>query len=289
MSRQLLRSALLIVPLVLAGALSASLAQSPSPDPSLVKRALTNELAGARDTQHPMRYQLRKSSPRLITTKDIAETKDGAVARLIAIDDKPLGSSDEQKEQARLSGLVSDPSLQRHRKQSEDGDQGRALKVLRALPDAFIYQYAGPGAGPSGKVEKFSFKPNPDFEPPDLETLVLTQMTGELWIDPAQARVVRLEGHLQQDIDFGWGILGRLNKGGWIAIDQSDVGNRQWRIVRFQMVMSGRVFFKTRSYDTTEEESRFVPLPVGLGYVQAIQMLQNSPSTSPSNSAQSSH
>jgi len=32
-------------------------------------------------------------------------------------------------------------------------------------------------------------------------------MTGELWIDAAQERVVRLEGHLQRDVDFGWGIL----------------------------------------------------------------------------------
>ena len=42
-------------------------------------------------------------------------------------------------------------------------------------------------------------------------------MIGEIWIDPVHQRVVRLEGHLQQDVDFGWGILGRLNKGGWIA------------------------------------------------------------------------
>jgi hypothetical protein len=272
-----LPDALLLLPLILAGAANPSPAQVSTPDVSLVKRAVANELSGARDTQHPMRYQLRKSSPRLSTTKDILETKDGAVARLVAIDDRPLGPDDEQKEQARLSGLLTDPSKQRHRKQAEDDDTGRVIKVLRALPDAFIYQYAGPGAGSSGKVERFTFKPNPDFQAPDLETLVLTQMTGEIWIDPAQQRVVRLEGHLQQDVEFGWGILGRLNKGGWIVIEQSEIASRQWRIVRFQMVMSGRVVFKTKSFDTLEEESRFSPLPVGLGYVQAVQMLQRSP------------
>ena len=73
-------------------------------------------------------------------------------------------------------------------------------------------------------VEKFTFQPNPNFSPPDLETQALTAMTGEIWIDPAQERVTRLEGHLQQDADFGWGILGRLNKGGWIVIEQADVG-----------------------------------------------------------------
>jgi hypothetical protein len=39
------------------------------------------------------------------------------------------------------------------------------------------------------------------------------------------------------------------------------------------MVMSGRVIFKTRSFDTEEQESQFEPLPVDLNYSQAIQML----------------
>jgi hypothetical protein len=40
------------------------------------------------------------------------------------------------------------------------------------------------------------------------------------------------------------------------------------------MVMSGRVLFKTKSFDTTEEQTQFEPLPAGLGYRQAIQMMR---------------
>jgi len=132
--------------------------------------------------------------------------------------------------------------------------------------------------GPTGKVEKFTFRPNPNFSPSDLETQVLPAMTGEIWIDAALERVVRLEGHVQHDVDFGWGILGRLDKGGWVVIEQADVGPDmgidQWRTVRFQMQMSGRVVFKNRIFDTTEEESRFAPVPVGLSYQQAIKLLR---------------
>jgi hypothetical protein len=241
----------------------------------LLKRALAVEFASIQDAQHPMRYRLRKSSPRLSTTKEIFETNDGAVARLVAINDHPLSTADEQKEQDRLSGLLIDPSRQRHRKQAEAEDTGRILKVMRALPSAFIYQYAGEAEGPTGKVERFTFRPNPRFDPPDLETEALTAMTGEIWVDAAQGRIAKLEGHLQQDVDFGWGILGRLNKGGWIVIEQADVGNHQWRIVHIQMVMSGRLVFKTRTFDTVEDETQFVPVPVGSGYVQAIQTLRS--------------
>jgi hypothetical protein len=244
-------------------------------DDALVKRALSNEVHAAGDTQHPVRYCLRKSSPRLTSTKEIFETRDGAVARLIALNDSPLSAEDEQKEQARLASLLSDPSMQRHRKQSEDEDSARAMKVLRALPNAFVYQSAGAGTGPAGAVKKFTFKPNPKFDPPDLETQLLTQMTGEIWIDVAQERVARLEGHLNKDVDLAWGILAKLNKGGWIVIEQADIGAHQWHIVHFQMAMTGRIFFSTKVFDTTEDETRFAPVPTNLSYKQAIQMVES--------------
>lgn len=240
---------------------------------ALLDRALANELNAAQDASHPMRYQLRKSSPRLTTTKEIFETEEGDVARLMAINDKPLSPAAEANEEARLKALHGDPGKQRRRKQAEDDDAGRVLKVLRALPSAFLYQDAGPGEGPTGKVEKFTFRPNPKFEPLDLETEALPAMTGEIWIDPVHVRVARLEAHLQQDVNFGWGILGRLNKGGWIVIEQADVGGGQWRTVRFEMRMSGRVVFKNRVFDTTEVQSDYAPLPLGMGYRKAIEML----------------
>ena len=126
-----------------------------------------------------MRYELLKTSPRLTTTKKICETRDGDVARLVATNGKPLSAADEQNEEARLTELLTDPGKQKRRKQGEDDDQARVLKVLRALPTAFVYQDAGSRPGRRGsKVEKFSFKPNPGFSPPDLETQILTQMTG---------------------------------------------------------------------------------------------------------------
>jgi hypothetical protein len=221
-----------------------------------------------------MRYHLRKSTPRLTSTKIIFETKDGAVARLIAINDKPLSAEDERKEQDRLNQLVSDPSRQWHRKQSEDEDTRRVTKVLRALPDAFVYQFVESIDGPTGKVDRFSFNPNPHYSPPDLETQVLKGMAGEIWIDKAQERVTRLEGRLQQDVDIGWGILGRLSQGGWIVIEQSDVADHQWRTVHFKLMMSGRVLFRTKVFDTVQDESHFAPLSVGLSYQEAVRMMR---------------
>jgi hypothetical protein len=254
---------------------SASL--TPTQAQALVARALDTEVRSARDLSHPMRYRLRKSSPRLTTAKEIAETRDGDVARLVAINDQPLSQAEEQQEQARLDALLSDPSRQRHRKQSEESDTGIVLKLLRMLPQAFLYEYEGVGQGSAGTVEKFRFHPNPAFSPPDMETQALTAMIGEIWIDAAQERVTRLEGHLQRDTNYGWGILGKLDKGGWIVLEQADVGAGQWRIVRFQLKMELRILFKTKYFDSVQEMTQYAPIPAGLDYRQAIQMLRGGP------------
>jgi hypothetical protein len=255
---------------------------SPAQAQALVQRALATESQAAQDLSHvghPMRYQLHKTSPNLTSAKEIVETRDGDVARLLSINDQPLSPESEQQEQARLQALIDNPSLQQHRKQSEDSDTARAMKVLRVLPSAFIYEFTGTGAAPGGTVEKFSFKPNPQFSPPDLETGVLTAMVGEIWIDPVQERVVRLAGSLQQDKDFGWGLLGELDKGGWVEIDQADVGGHQWRIVHLKLVMNGRVLFKAKKSNSIQEYTQFVPLPPDLTYRQAIEILRSLPAS----------
>jgi hypothetical protein len=265
--------------MVIAGAVLPASPPSPAPKQeapqgqALLDIALANEQRAAQDLSHPMRYLLRKSSPRLTVTRRIYETKEGAVARLLSSNDKPLSLADDQREDARLAQLASDPGRQRRRKQGEDADRARVVKALRNLPAAFVYQDAGPVEAGGHTVERFTFKPNPSYSPPDIEMQVLTQVAGEIWIDPVQQRAVHLEGKLQSDVDFGWGILGRLYKGGWIKIDQADLGGGTWRIVRLQMAMNARVVWRTRNFDTLEEESEFAPLPEDITYKEAVAML----------------
>jgi hypothetical protein len=253
---------------------------------TLVKSVLQTEIEAAQDPTHPMQYRLHKVSPRYATTKQIIETKDGDVARLLSINNGPLSPQDEQNEETRLQGLLNDPSLQRHRQQREQGDTERARKVIRALPEAFRYTYAGIGETPQGPSYRLSFQPNPSFDPQDLEAQVLKGMAGELWIDIAQHRVTRLEGKRIHDVDYGWGILGKLDQGGSLLLDQTDVGNHQWRTTHMVLVMNARFLIKTVKLDTTLDLSQFEPVPAGITYQKAIQMLE--PHDKPSPTAQPS-
>ena len=86
----------LLVALVMAAALcGAIVAQEAAPAgmdaTALVRRAVQHTLEGEK-SHRPMEYLLRKRDDRHDTTKEIVETKDGDVARLVAVDGKQLSA-----------------------------------------------------------------------------------------------------------------------------------------------------------------------------------------------------
>jgi hypothetical protein len=239
----------------------------------LVKSASYNELQ-ASNQGHPFRYKLHKVDNGKITTKLIIETRDGDVARLIATGDKPLLPEADQAEIQRLNRLLADPSIQEHRRKREQADSTRANEMVRLLPDAFLYKYIGMAQTPSGPSYRLSFVPNPNFTPPDREAEVYHGMAGELWIDQRQRRMSKLDAHLIADVDFGWGIVGKLFKGGSILVEQKDVGDGHWESNLLKLNLEGKILLvKSLTIDTTEEETGFAPVPAAWGYQDAVRAL----------------
>lgn len=240
---------------------------------TLVRHASYNELHNSAPP-YPVRYKLRKQDDKGVTTKEIVPTKDGDVARLIAKDDRPLTPDENKAELDRLNNLLQHPEIQEHRHKREQEDSGRADEMIRLLPDAFIYTYIDMTAGPNGPAYRLSFKPNPNFHPPDREAEVYHGMEGELWIDQGQERIVKLDAHLIDDVNFGWGILGKLYKGGSLTIEQKDVGHRHWEATLMKLNLTGiALMLKALSFQTTETQTDFQPVPVNMSYQDAIHLL----------------
>jgi hypothetical protein len=237
-----------------------------------VTRAAHNELDAK--NKHPFRYTIRKVENGKITTKEIIETKDGDVARLIAVGDKPLPAAADAAEVQRLKTLLAHPEIQAHRRRKEQADSSRADEMVRLLPNAFIYQFEGMVNGPSGPCYRLSIKPNPKFNPPDREAEVYHGMAGELWIDQQRERMAKLNVHLIADVDFGWGIVGKLFKGGTIVVEQKDVGEGHWEQNLLRLNLQGKILmFKTLTIDTSEQESDFAPVPADWTYQDAVKAL----------------
>ena len=248
---------------------------------ALVRRAIQNREDAAR-THRPLRYLLRKTDDHRDTTKDIIETDQGDVARLIAINNQPLTPEANQAELDRLNTLANHPEIQEHRHQREQKDADRVNRLMRLLPDAFLYRDQGTTPCPSSGAtcHHLTFSPNPSFEPPDVEANIFRGLAGELWIDQAQERLTRLDAHVIANVDFGWGILGKLDKGGTIQLEQSDVGNHDWELTALKLNLKGKaLMLKSLDIQLTEQATHFSQVPPGVDYRKAIQLLENSGAT----------
>jgi hypothetical protein len=251
-------------------------AQSPSPEinpEQIVRSASWNELH-RQGPPRPVRYQLYKEDSKGSTLREIVETSDGEVARLIEKDGRALTADEAQAELDRLQHLFDDPEIQARRHKSEQEDSSHGDELVKMLPDAFLYTYEGMTQGPSGPCYRLSFKPNPSFVPPDKEGALFHGMVGELWVDQGQLRLTRIDAHLISDVDFGWGVFGRLYKGGSILVEDADVGMHHWETTQMKLDLHGKVLLvKNVDFSTTERASNFQPVPVSTTYKDAIRML----------------
>ncbi len=147
----------------------------------------------------------------------------------------------------------------------------RRIRTARALPDAILLQLAG--TEDDGQL-RFTFTPNPTFSPHDRESQIYRAMRGTLWIDPVHERITHVNGELFKDATFGWGILGRLNKGGRYETAQTQVAPGVWQMTLLDLNFRGSVFFFGRIRIQRKETSTdFVPISPGLTLQAAIEQL----------------
>jgi hypothetical protein len=143
--------------------------------------------------------------------------------------------------------------------------------MLKAIPDAFIFKYQG---AENGQVS-LTFFPNPHYDAPTRELQVFRSMSGKMWIDRADRRLTRLDGSLFEDVTFGWGLLGRLNKGGTFSIVQSRVGDNHWEYVSLDVKMVGHaVIFKSINVKQLERLTDFHRVSDNLTISEAYQLLE---------------
>ncbi len=254
---------------------------SDSPDASLkandlLRQAVENEKLGSNDEYYSWMDRLQK--PRGSVTKLMVKTPAGILARTVAINDKPLTAAERQQDDERLNRLL-DPQKMRDKANKQREDQQHIERILRALPAAFNCEFSS--APRDDKNHRLECSPNPTFSAPNYESQVLQGMKAVLLIDREDKRMTRIEGTLFRDVTFGWGFIGRLNRGGRIDIAQAKIAGKHWGITRMQLIFDGRVILvKPLHIEETETswDYRFVPK---MTVSQALEFLHSSNSSKP--------
>lgn len=253
--------------------------QDPASCLELVRDAVANEVAANSNSTKHM-FRARKQTPQGSQTKLYVETRDAMVGMTIASNDRPLAPQDIQTEERRLEGMAGNADQLRRKHSQEQENAERTLRIVKALPDAFLYQYdgeeSGEASGDAGRqLLRLRFRPNPAYQPPTHAEQVLVGMQGFLVIDPTTRRLARIDGTLFKEVAFGWGILGHLDKGGHFLVEQRDIGNGCWEVSRMSLNLTGKILlFKSLALKSDEVFSDFRPVPNGITFAEGVEMLK---------------
>jgi hypothetical protein len=240
--------------------------------------AVRNELKViAKEGQVALRYRQRKVDAKGDTTREVIESKDGNVARLVERNGQPLTADEDAAERDRLGADISSPDdFFRHEKR-ENANQEEVMQLVRLMPQAMIYSYA-PGA-PQTNVQQgqevvLDFHPNPAFRPPTMYAEMLTGLEGRVWIDARSQCIRRVEAHVLRPVNFGFGVLAKIFPGGTVELEQTHAAGDRWVYSHVAENLTARVLMvRTVPENAAVTSWDFRPMASPLPYQDAIRTL----------------
>jgi hypothetical protein len=248
----------------------------------LVRETIAHEVSAANQSQIKHMFRSRRQTPKGSQTHLYIETNDSMAGMLIAANDQPLSEQQLQGERNHLYWLSGNPEALRKKRAREKEDADRTMRIVKALPDAFRYEYAGKETGAAGlgkagdELIKLNFTPNPAYSAPSHVEQVLEGMQGYVLIDTTAHRLAKIDGSLFREVSFGWGIIGHLNKGGQFCVQQADLGDGTWDITTMSLRITGKILmFKGITMISDETFSDFRSVPGDLTFAKAVTMLTN--------------
>ena len=241
---------------------------------ALINQAAANEVAALQTTEY-LRYRETVEWKWGTETREVITTPEGRADRIVSFNHQPLAPDQAQKQEQRLKKLLSDPDAAHHELEDQKAELKRRIALMKAFPTAFIFT---PDGEEDGKL-KFSFRPTGSFSPHDRETQIYRGLQGTVWVEPSQKRLTRIDGIVTKNVSFGWGVFGKLYKGGRYMIEQTQIKPDQWQITRLDLDLKVRVFLSTSRLLRNEANSDFAPVPAGTTYKQALELLLGASST----------
>jgi hypothetical protein len=231
----------------------------------LVVKMVQNELVSQKEPRYWM-YLESKEKPGRTEVDRVIQTPECWVSWPVSVNGNPPTEKEMSKARDHMESLVNDLRLRRKNRGEIDADSRKSAELLKMLPDVFLFT----GDGRQGNSVRLIFRPNPKYRPPSNESKVFHHMEGILLIDAKQIRLAKLSGTLASDVEFGFGILGKLQQGGTFEVVQSEVAPNDWEVSLLDVQISGRaLFFHTIGEQQHEVKSQFEQVRPDLGVAEA--------------------
>ncbi len=248
----------------------------------MMRRVAQNELSAASDDSNRLLFRGIKTTPKGTSTRLYVETRQATAGEMIAENGQPISRDQRLAEESRIERFINNPSELKKKSDQDRETADRTLKIVKALPEAFLFDYVGEQSGseaigrPGAKLVRLAFRPNPAYQPPSRLEEVLTGLEGYVLIDSKQFRLAMIDGTLTKEVGFGWGVLGHLNKGGRFLVQQANVGDNQWQVSTVSFNFTGKVLMvKTINVNSSEVFSGFQRIPAELTFIQALEFMKH--------------
>ncbi len=233
--------------------------QPQSSDPAAVEQvreAVKAELEANDTDKSVWAYREKDFTDSKKAVYNTIETPHGTLRRLIELNGQPLSAQAAANETRRIDNYVNDPNAQAKARRAGNHDDAQAAELLKMLPEAFIWTRSSD----NGELITLNFRPNPNFDPPDMQSRVMGIMAGEMIIVRDGHRIRTLRGKLSDDVRIGFGILGKLDRGGTFDVERRMVGDSHWQITETHVHIGGHaLLFKTIGQQEDDVKTEWKP------------------------------
>lgn len=239
---------------------------APESAQQLMKDVIYNELHDWKDNSF-WEYRSHVVTSGKNVLREQIDTPDGPVYEVLARNGKPLKGAQVAQEKQRLANLLTDPSKLHKVKEKHQSDEARLKKIMTLMPNAFVFHYVG---ATTGNRVVLRFAPNPNYDPSGIVARIMYGLSGTVVVNQRLKRLVAMNGRMAHKIDFGFGLLGYVDKGGTFRIHRVQVSAKHWKTNLVDVDVHGRILlFSNVSKQEKETRWGFTPVPHGITLSQA--------------------
>ena len=232
-------------------------AQGPAPDGNAIVQR--SQEAVNRDWQAAPGYDFfeRDRVPKGTRTYHVRMIFGSPKRILAAIDGKPLPAAQQAAEQAKLDRAIAQrraesPAQRARRVAAYRKERDRNRQLFGQLAQAFQFKLEGRQMLGDREVYVLQATPRPGYNPPSLQTRVLTGMRGTLWIDTQTFQWAKVEAEVIHPVSIA-GFLARVDPGTRFEVEYTPVSGDIWLPSHFSMRARAKVLYVFSRRDQADE------------------------------------
>ena len=208
-------------------------------------------------------------------TFEVTPLEDGDYRKLIKKNGQPLSEKEARREQQKLDESIQERShLSRPEREKLESKRSERRRKEEHVWDeglkAFDHALSGEEDLEGRKALIFIVTPRASYVPTNSDLSILKKIKGRVWIDEAEAQIIRAEIEFIEDFKLGAGFLAKVNRGSTLKVWQRKVNDEAWFPYHSEVVANGRILvFKGFNLKLVSDFSNYRKFETQVNFVPA--------------------